>query len=446
MPAIETPPEPAAPAVAPKPSVAEQAAKVTINVSSLPKDPVPSKPPKAGSAKAKMFDDMQKKFGGESVPSAAKPTVPSRAEKASVASPAAEAETPGTTEGGESTPPPSTEATQTQPEATVTPSPAPAEGEKGKKVSPWKLVDQFKERASSAEAKIIELEKQVGSEEQRKAASTKLQELESQVKTMSEDLRYYEAEKYDPDVKKAKEDYNRAFNRAMKELKSVVIIDPTTQQPRAITVNDLAELAFMDLGQATQVAKDAFGDLAPYVMDHRNEIRRLWDTQEEVKETLKKTGSVREQQRMEAAQKYTKALSDFVTQTYEKANAEAAADPKHGHYFKPREGDADWNTRLEKGFKLVDEAFTANAHDPKLTSEQRAEVIRKHAAVRNRAAAFGPLRHKVEKLEEQLKEALSELEEFKSTTPTPGGRVAVPVVEKKKGMAGLRDELQKIAH
>lgn len=443
MPAIADPPAPTAAAPS-KPSVAEQAAKTTINVSSLPKDPVPSKPPKAGSAKAKLFEDMQKKFGGEPAAPAAKG--PATSQTKSEASPAPELDTTGTTEGGETTPPPSTEATTTPPEATTAPPVTSPEGEKGKKVSPWKLVDQFKERASAAEAKIIELEKQVGSEEQRKAASTKLQELESQVKAMSEDLRYYEGEKYDPDVKKAKEDYNRAFNRAMKELKSVVITDPATQQPRAITVNDLAELAFMDLAQATQVAKDAFGDVAPYVMDHRNEIRRLWDSQEQVKEDLKKNGSVREQQRMEAAQKYTKALSDFVTQTYEKANAEAAADPKHGHFFKPREGDAEWNTRLENGFKLVDEAFTANAHDPKLTAEQRAEVIRKHAAVRNRAAAFGPLRHENEAIKKKLADALAELKQYKDTTPTAGGRAAAPVVEKKKGMAGLMDELQKIAH
>jgi hypothetical protein len=445
MPAtIEPPAAPGASAPA-KPSAAEQAAKVTINVSDLPKGDPASKPPKPGTAKAKLFDAMKKQFGGEPDRTPAKPADTTAVKPADAPPDDAGYKTTGTADGGDDSPAlPSSEKPSAE-AAAVTATPA-GDGDKGKKVSPWKLVDQFKERATKAESRILELEKQVIPEEQRKASEIKYQELESKSKAMAEELRYYQSEKYDPDVIKAKEEYSRAFNRAMKELKEVSVVDPATQQPRALTVNDLAELAFMPLGQAQATAKEVFGDLAPYVMDHRNEIRKLWDAQEAVKEELKKNGSAREQQRAQEHEKQFQQLTEFVNKTYEEANKEVAADPKHGHFFKPIEGDKEWNARLEKGFKLVDEAFSVNSHDPRLTQEQRAEVIRKHAAVRNRAAAFGPLRHRVESLEKALKAAQEELKQFKETTPTTGGRAAEPVTEKKKGMAGLMDDLRKIAH
>jgi len=440
MPPTQEPPaQPAAPA---KPSAAELAAKTTINVSDLPQGSPPSKTPKAGTARAKMFDEMQKKFGGEQAQPPAKGVSQTPADKASPADQPKDAQN---TEAGAADTPASTP--KEEPPADGQPTaPTPTEGDKGKKTSPWKLFDQAKERAIKAEARIIELEKQVQPEEQRKAVEGEIEQLRTRVKEMSDDLRYYNAEKYDPDVLKAKENYQRAFGRAMSELKEVSIVDPATQQPRAMTVNDLAELAFMPLGQAQATAKEVFGDLAPYVMDHRNEIRRLWDTQQGTLEELKKNGSERDKQRMESMQKNHQQLSELVSKTYQQANEEAAKDPQAGHLFRPREDDGEWNTRLEKGFNLVDEAFKQNVFDPKLTNEQRLDVIRRHAAVRNRAAAFGPLRWEVESLKKRLEEANKELKQFKETTPTATGRTSAPAKEKLKGMAGMMEDLKKIAH
>lgn len=431
---------PAAPAGG-KPSVAEVAARTTINVSALPTDTVPSKPPKPGSARARMYDELNKKFGGESRAETPK-AAPSKAATPPASPAPAESLTASAGEPGEPTPPGSS----AEPQTPAAPA-APAEPEKGgKKLSPWKLVDQFKERATKAEARLLEVEKQIIPEDQRKANQTQLEEMRAKIKEMSEELRFVHAEKYDPDVIKARTEYERAFNRAMTDLKTISIKDPATEQMRPLTVNDLAELAFMDLGQAVTVAKEVFGDLAPMVMDYRNEIRRHWDNQEAVKKQLKQTGAEREQERLESAKKNTQALNEEIQKHYQHANESIVGDAKHGLFFKPHEGDEEWNKQLDSGFKFVDEALNGNAFDPRLTPEQRAEVVRKHAALRSMAAGWRPLRYRVRVLEKRLAEAQEELKQYKSTTPTAGGRTAPPAPEKRRGMAGLMDELQKIAH
>lgn len=389
----------------------------------MPRSVEPPKPPKPGSAKAKLFEDMQKKFGGE------EPTVPKPGPKSEAPKP------PASQQDGDQKSAPA-EAEGVAPAASATP---PKKG-----VSPWKMVDEYKARAAKAEARILELEKQVVPEEQAKQAQQRIEQMQARMKEMEDDLRFSHAEKYDPEVLKSKQEYDRAFTRAMSELKDVTISD--NGMTRAMTVNDLAELAFMPLGQAQSVAKEVFGDLAPYVMDQRNEIRKLWDARQAQLEDIKKNGVTRAQQQTEARQKAIQQANEFITKTYEEANREAAEDPQHGHFFKPKEGDTEWNTRLEKGFKLVDDAYAHSASDPKLTIEQRRDVIRKHAAVRNRAAAFGALRWQNDALRKELADLKAELKAFKDTTPKAGGRAAEPPAARARGMQGLMDDLQKIAH
>lgn len=448
MPAVADPPNvvPPAPGVSAE-QAAERAAATTLHVSGMQPSGEPPKPPKPGSAKAKFFAEMSKKFGGEErqAPPAAseKP-----GDKAPVAHKAAPSEQPKP-EAGEAKPPPAAPQPGAKPgETPPAPAAEPATTDKtGKKVSPWKMVDEWKARATQAEQRILDLQKQVIPEAERKASEEKIKGYEAKIKEMTDELRFFEAEKYDPDVIKAKDAYSKSFVRALKELKNVTVIDQQTEKPRTLTVNDLAELAFMDLGEAQQVAETVFGKLAPYVMDHRNEIRRLWEEQQSLIDDLKKNGATREQQRNEAKLKSETELTNWIDTNYRQANAEVVADPKHGHLFKPREGDEEWNSRLQKGFALVDEVMAKGPQDPSLSPEQRIQLIRKHAAVRNMAAGWRPLRYENARLRDQLAKAEAELKEFKDTTPPTGGRQPEPATpERPKGIKGVYADLAKIAH
>jgi hypothetical protein len=59
--------------------------------------------------------------------------------------------------------------------------------------------------------------------------------------------------------------------------------------------------------------------------------------------------------------------------------------------------------------------------DLSLTPEQRQEIIERHAAVRNRAAAFGRLRYQNEQLAKQVKDLEDRLKAYQSSTPPIGG-------------------------
>ena len=111
------------------------------------------------------------------------------------------------------------------------------------------------------------------------------------------------------------------------------------------------------------------------------------------------------------------------------------------------EGDEEANTRLKKGFEIADRAFSVNPLDPKLTPEQRQEVVRLHSAVRNRAAAFGKLVYQNEKLAAKAAELEAELAKYKNAQPgagEPHGQQAAtgPHSAKESVMADLR----KLAH
>jgi hypothetical protein len=76
---------------------------------------------------------------------------------------------------------------------------------------------------------------------------------------------------------------------------------------------------------------------------------------------------------------------------------------------------------LEKGFKMVDQALAKNARDPSLSPEQRSELVKLHAAIRNRAASWGAVRWQLEQVQAERDALKKDLEKFKSSTPTASG-------------------------
>jgi hypothetical protein len=370
--------------------------------------------PKEGSAKAKMFSEMRKKAGVPD-PAPAKP-------KGAAAAPVPEPPRPG----AEPNPAPEPAAPEPEPAPGEPPAPgapaaaaAPADP-KGKQ-SPWKLVDQFKARAVAAEARALELEKNAMPEAKRKETEERLTTYEKRVKEMEDDLRYFNAEKYDPEILKANADYERAWKRAVSELSEISVIDGATREPRAVTSQDIFELVNMPLGKAREVAVAAFGDFADDVMAHRKEIKNLFESKMTKLEEIKKTGAEREQKAKEHYTKMHDELTGQIKGTWERESAAVLADEKVGKFFKSREGDADWNTKLENGYKFVDEALSGNPNDPKLTPDQRSLIIRRHVAVSKRAAAFSAVRLDLERTQAKLAAAEKELEGYKASTPGING-------------------------
>ncbi|HUD75875.1 MAG TPA: hypothetical protein VMQ76_12455, partial [Terracidiphilus sp.] len=94
---------------------------------------------------------------------------------------------------------------------------------------------------------------------------------------------------------------------------------------------------------------------------------------------------------------------------------------KYSHWSKPVDGDEKGNALLEKGYALADKAFSDfNVMNPKLDKAQRAELVKAHAAVRNKAAWFDRLAYQHSQTKAQVKALEAKLAEFEASVPKGG--------------------------
>jgi len=410
-----------------------------IRVSALPKGDPTLSPTRPGSAKARMHAALEKKAGIEPSTPPATPSPETPAD--SPATPGDEAR-PG--EGEPETPssPSPSDEQPTTPPATEQP---PA-GKPGK-VSPWKLWEGEKAAHAKTAKEYQDFKASIVPERERQALTARVEQAEAKAKAYEEHMRFLDYSKHPEFQEKYQKPYEQAWARAMSDLKELTVGDPATGAARPISSEDMLELVQLPLQKAREIADSVFGKFADDVMAHRKEIKTLFEAQTNALAEAKKNGSARTQQQMEAINKWRTETTNSVRQIWEKANAEALADPQHGEYFKPKEGNAEWNQRLGQGAALVDKAFSVDPMDPRLSPEDRAAAVKRHAAVRNRAMAYGPLRWENAKLKSDLEAVQKELAKYKGSTPPAGGRDGGPApAGRLSAMEQMHEDLKKRAH
>jgi hypothetical protein len=371
--------------------------KREIHVVPGPVENVP--PPVPGSAKDRMFQDLRKRAKNPS--NEAQPTEQSPPPAPADSKPAA----PETPKGAAETTPPSTApSTEGQPAAE-------------KKPSPWKIVDTV--RAENAELRKQLAERKDIPEKERTEYQERLTKAETRAKELEEEIRFVNYRKSDEFQKQYQEPYERAWKVAMSELGELTVKTPDGE--RAMTDRDMLELVNLPLARAREVAEQAFGSFADDILAHRITIRSLFEAQSAALDDAKKNGEAREKDRTEKYQRSMGTVQKAVTDHWNTVNESLVKDEVLGKLFRPVEGDKAGNDRLAKGFEMVDRAWKENPMDLSLTPEQRQEIIERHAAVRNRAAAFGRLRYQNEQLAKQVKDLEDRLKAYQSSTPPIGG-------------------------
>lgn len=291
----------------------------------------------------------------------------------------------------------------------------------GKRPNPWKMVDEYKVKLAAAEKERDELRKGGVPEEARKAYEEKLTKAETRVQDLEKYLTFVDYSQTEEFKTQYVKPYEKAWSSAMAEIKDLTITDLGNGQERAVTANDMLQLVNAPLAKARQLATEMFGEFANDVMQHRQKIQGLFQAQQEALDTAKNSGQEKLKQARDEQQRQQSTLVQSIKQDWETENKSIQSHEKYGVYFQPREGDEKWNSGLEKGFALVDKAYAENPSDPKLTPEQRKEVIRRHAAVRNRAASWGPMRVEVERQASQIKALQEELSQYKELEPGAAG-------------------------
>lgn len=393
-------------------------------------------PYKAGSARAKMAADAQKLTDKNPANAVVpKPASPDRPGAIETPEPNADPNEPPVI-----APEPNAKPAAADPKA-----PVDLKAGKGK-ANPWKLFEAEKTARAKAEQEIQTLKSSIVPEQERTALTARVEAAEKRAKELEEHIRFVDYEKSSEFVEKYDKPYKSAWTRAMTELKELSVTDPATGNQRPITSEDMLELVNMPLPTAITTAKQIFGDAAEYVMSQRNEIRKQFEAQSAALSDARKNGAEHQTRMQEQIKNWHTQTEAQIKQTWEKANAAVLENPETGAFFKPREGDQEWNQRLAKGFQLVDSAFSSNPKDPKLTPEQRKSIVERHSAVRNRAASWGPLKYENGQLKAKLEALEKQLKGYKDSSPgvgsgTPSNRNGQPMSARDAMMAGL----QKIA-
>lgn len=354
--------------------------------------PVEGKPePKKGSAMERMRAKLAEKASGGTPPPPAEPeTKVEEPGQSSVIEPPAE---PG--------------------------EPPAAGNEPKKKPNPWTIVDQWKARAAAAEAKLAEAAANAVNPAEKAKLEERLATLEATNKELAEELKY-EAYVKSPEFKETHEKpYAAAWDQAMSELSELTVIDGGEERP--VAASDLLQLVNMKLGDARDLAEEKFGHFANDVMIHRKKIKDLFTAKQLALESARNNSEERTRQIHEQRSRQATELQSMVAQEWNKANDMALADPKAGKFFRPAEGDEETNKRLERGYKMVDEAFSRNALDPSITPEERQKIVMTQASVRHRAAAFGRVLSENVKLEARVAELTERLKQYDDSTPPVGG-------------------------
>lgn len=425
---IEAPAPPAAPAA---PTTSAPAPEIHVTPGSVTdRGPAPP-PPKPGSARDRMFQDLRKKAGVEEEAT----TKPAATDKKTIETKPVDDHTDTPADKGD--------ATETAP-ATA---PTTTTPEDRKKVSPWKLVDQYKNRVAELEKSVADAKTTGLAETEKKTLTERLTQAETRLKEYEEELRFTNYQKHPEFKDKYQKPYEEAWKKWMGELGELVV--PTADgTERPIAPQDLLELVNMPLQKAREQANQVFGDFANDVMSARKEIRSLFDAQNKALEDARKSGSEREQKRAQDWQTQQEGMRKSITELWTKTNEEVAKNEQYGQYFRPVEGDTEGNERLKKGYELADRAFAVNPFDGRLTPDQRAEIVKLHAAVRNRCASFGRLTFQNQKLQDELKSMKDELNKFKSAQP--GAGEGTPRSESTPrsggGWEGMREALGKYVH
>lgn len=322
---------------------------------------------------------------------------------------------------------PETPETPEKPEAPETTPAEPAKAAEADKtpkakVNPWKLLDEWKAKYGELEKQHLETKKLIPDEAARKSEVERLTAAEKRAQELESEIKFVNYRKSAEFKEKYEKPYEQAWARAMGELSELEVVNPDTGESRKPAPQDLLSIVNApSIVKAKQIATELFGEFADEVMAHRKEVRRLYDEQAAALKRAYEEGSEREKTLAQQYETTNKELQKFAHETWQKYHEASLSDQENGSFFKPVEGDDERNSTLQKGYELVDSGSSENPLNPALTSEQRAAIIRKHVAIRNRAAAYGVIKHEYKKLQAQLAEVQEKLKQYESSTPTTEG-------------------------
>lgn len=325
---------------------------------------------------------------------------------------------------------------------------------KEKKVSVYRLLDDYKKTTAELRTKIEGYEKEISTlksskpPEIPKEVQEELTAARAKIKEYEDDIRFTNYQKHPEFIEKYQKPYYAAMAKATSELSEVAVTDPNTGASRAATADDMVMLLSLPLGKAREVADQMFGAFANDAMAHRRDIKAAFDAQKTALEEAKQNGAAREKQWREQVETQQREVREVIENTWSAARREATTDPKHGKYFTPIEGDQKGNAALAKGLEFADKVFKLNPMEPGISKEERQDRVKRHAAAFYRQAAYPRMRQWLEERDARIAELEKEREEYANSEPAQVGEKTKATAASKGQPSffdGFREKLRKNA-
>jgi hypothetical protein len=291
--------------------------------------------------------------------------------------------------------------------------PVPVDPKTGKLPGPWQLKEKWEKQARQYESEVVELRSKLTKLGDPDAIAKRIEAAEARAKELESEIEYKafeKSEKYDREFAKPLQASWEAAVSTFSQLK-VTEADGVTTRPA--TDQDLTWLAQLPEGQLDEAAEALFGKSAPRALRHVEKVRELAAASTKALADARKAGAERDTQAAAATRQAHEEVSRLWTEAL-------ASDDQSRDFLQTREDDDEWNAALDKSRSFVESAIKGNAADPKLTSAERADLVKRKAALRGRAIGYTMRGVEIKRQAARITSLEAELASVKATQPGNG--------------------------
>lgn len=243
---------------------------------------------------------------------------------------------------------------------------------------------------------------------EKKTLLEQVQDYQKRLKHFEEELKFASYERTEEYQQKYEKPFVDAYQMGRNKIAQLKITD-TDGNSRQATPEDFDRIMRVPNDEeAAELAATMFGNKASVVLYHRERVQELNAARYRAVEDYRKNGS----ERFKKATEEATVRQTQMRQLWEQENSRIK--DKYD-WFKSKEGDEEGNKLLEQGYQLADLAFSEQ-----LAQEPLEKQVSVHAALRNRAAAFGRLVHWNQQLTSRIAELEKELGAYKTSEPGEG--------------------------
>lgn len=290
----------------------------------------------------------------------------------------------------------------------------------------------------ASKLKALETAREEGTRAEIKKATDayekKLAELEAKYNDAETRLKFTDYTRSAEYKEKFQKPLQTAWEEALADITGATIeLEDGTE--RQASAQDIHALLQMPALQAAKRASELFGAGAAAVMQHRTTILNLTRARDNAVKEYQEKGIEREREMQAKESQQMERVYGVFNETikqYETADADL--------YGRPQDPEAQqfW----DKGDRLIALAVKRQGLDERLSQEEQSEVLtRAQATVAARARAFGPLLHRLHKLEAEVESLRGKQAKLSKSEPGQGSDRNADAVEPEVDLIGGIDRL-----